>query len=483
MRVGGAGLDGIVAVLTRPRLVELLTNSVMLVVAVCATTALVGVSSALALARVRLPIAGVVTTLCVLPLAMPSYLAAYGWIAAFPGLHGFGAAWLVLSAVTVPLVTLPVLDVLRSSAGDLVDVARTLGHGPVTVFTRVVWPEIRGAVSAGSVLVSLYVLADFGGVSLFRFPVLTTAIKQAYGASFDRNYAAVLAAVLVVVAIALFVLLRSTGRRVSPARGRPGAGARRRAGRATPILLVVVLAAPIVAVMVPLASLLVRVATAETLRPLDVGRLVEAIAGTVALAAGGALLAVILAVPVALLTARYRGRLVAALDTMAALPLAIPGIVVGLGLVFLALAVARDLYQTAGLLVFAYAVLFLPKAISAARTGIERVPRDLDDVAATLGHGRARRLWSITLRLTRPALLLAGLLVAVSAMKELPATLMLRPTGMHTLATELWARTDVSAYGAAAPYALALVVLAAIPSFLLSPAGDDAMKRKSGRRA
>ena len=151
------------------------------------------------------------------------------------------------------------------------------------------------------------------------------------------------------------------------------------------------------------------------------------------------------------------------------MPLAIPGIVVGLGLVYFALRAAPALYQTAGLLAFAYGILFLPKAIGSTRSAIERVPDSLEDVAATLGYGRFARWRLVTLRLSRPGIAMAGIIVAVTAMKELPATLMLRPTGLNTLALELWTTTDVAAYGAAVPYAVALVLVAAVPAVALAP--------------
>ena len=121
------------------------------------------------------------------------------------------------------------------------------------------------------------------------------------------------------------------------------------------------------------------------------------------------------------------------------------------------------------MLAFAYGVLFLPKAIGTIRSSIERVPRELEDVASTLGYPSFRRWWHITARLARPGIVVATLFITVTAMKELPATLMLRPTGINTLAIELWSKTDIAAYGAAVPYAIALVLLAAVPAVMLSP--------------
>jgi iron(III) transport system permease protein len=161
---------------------------------------------------------------------------------------------------------------------------------------------------------------------------------------------------------------------------------------------------------------------------------------------------------------------VRAIESVGYLPLGLPGIVVGLSLVFFSLAVIPALYQTALVLAFAYGVLFMPKAIGAIRSSLGQVPTSLEDVSRTLGYSPSRTWWLVTARIARPGIMAGALLVAVTAMKELPATLLLRPTGTDTLAIELWSRTSASAYGAAAPYAAVLILVAAIPAFLLSGA-------------
>ena len=218
----------------------------------------------------------------------------------------------------------------------------------------------------------------------------------------------------------------------------------------------------------PLLGLLARLLEAQTLRELDVARLLEAVGATVGVAVATALFAVLLALPVAALASRYRGRLVSALESLSYLGHALPGIVVGLSLVFFALAVVPALYQSAVVLVFAYAVLFAPKAISTMRAGLGDVPPRLVAVARTLGASPLRAWWRVTVPLALPSVGIGALLVAIATMKELPATLLLRPTGMSTLATELWNRTVVVEYGAAAPYAAMLVLLAAVPAVILS---------------
>jgi iron(III) transport system permease protein len=126
------------------------------------------------------------------------------------------------------------------------------------------------------------------------------------------------------------------------------------------------------------------------------------------------------------------------------------------------------LYQTLLLLAFSYALLFMAKSVGSIRTGLARVPKNLTEVSSTLGLNRGQTFWRIDFPLAAPSIFSGVLLIFLSAMKELPATLMLRPTGFETLATEMWRYTSISQFSEAAPYALLLVVIAAIPTFLIN---------------
>ena len=473
VRVGSTGIDDAISVLARPRTPLLLVNTIALALSVTATAVAIGLPTAFVLTRSRLKAKAVWMTLAALPLAMPSYLAAYGWLAAIPSINGGVAAWAVLSLVTVPYVTLPVAAALRVSSPGLDDVARTLGRGAWRSFWLGTWPQIRPATLAGALLVCLYSLSEFGAVSLLRFPVLTTAIQQAYGSSFNRNYASVLASVLVLLAL-LVVLAEQLARGRAARQFGSVRGAARRSDIhlgwfAVPAAGLLALV-PLLGVGVPVGALFSRLLSAETVRELDAAEIVSATVNTLTLSIGGALIAVLLALPIGALAARHSGRIVRLIEGAGYLALGLPGIVVGLSLVFFSLAVVPALYQTVFVLAFAYGVLFMPKAIGAIRSSSAQVPVSLEEVARTLGYGRLHTWWLVTARLARPGIMAGALLVAVTAMKELPATILLRPTGVDTLATELWSRTDVSEYGSAAPFAALILLVAAVPAFLLSGA-------------
>jgi iron(III) transport system permease protein len=467
VRTADAGISVLVDTVLRERVLRLASNSVLLAIAVTLSCLVLGAGVAWVLSRLRIPAGRVGLLLTALPLAVPSYLAAYGWLVSVPTLNGFFPSWLVMTAVCTPYVALPVAAALRGASGDLEAVARTLGRTPLQSFREATLPRIRPAAAAGALLVCLYTLSDFGAVSMLRYQTLTWGINSAYGASFDRNQAAILALLLVVLALVVVAGERRSRGTVTapPARPVPLITPRR---AMLPLVATVVLAAPVAGVAIPLTGMLTQLLEAETIRAIDVGRLADAISTTMLLAIGAALVGVALALPIAALAARYRGRLVQAIESVGYLGHALPGIVVGLSLVFFSLAVVPALYQTVVILVFAYAVLFMPKAIGSARSGIEAVPTDLIAVSRSLGLSASQSWWRVTARMALPSIGVGALLVAIAVMKELPATLLLRPTGVSTLAVELWNRTEVVEFGSAAPYAAALVLLAAVPAFLLS---------------
>ncbi len=472
VRVREGGVDAAIDALWRARVLELTLNSVVLAGAVTAACFAIGVPTAWLLTRARLPLRGLWLVLAALPLAIPSYVAAFGWLSTVPTLSGFAGSFLVLATVCTPYVTLPVAAAMRT-AEDLESTARTLGRGPVGAFWAVTWPQVAPAAAAGSLLVALYVLSDFGAVAMMRYEALTWAIHASYSASFDRTRAATYALVLVVLAGSVVLgeraARRRAVRRLAGGATAPGEALSVSLGRGTPFAVLALVAVAGVSVGVPVVAMLRRL-TESTAAGTAWPDLLAALAGTVLLAVAGAVVAMLLALPIGVLAARYRTRASAALESASYLGHALPGIVVGLSLVFFTRAVVPALYQSAVVVAFAYGVLFLPKAVGAIRTATGAVPTGLEDVARTLGTTAAGVWRRVTIPLAWPGVAAGTLLVALTAMKELPATLMLRPTGVETLATALWSRTAVAAYGEAAPYAVALVLVAAVPAFLLSGA-------------
>lgn len=175
-----------------------------------------------------------------------------------------------------------------------------------------------------------------------------------------------------------------------------------------------------------------------------------------------------MALPVALLAIRHRKRAYQLLERSTYLVLAMPGLVIALAFSYFVERYANGfLYQTAPLLILAYAILFFPLALVCVRASLAQAPPELEDVASSLGQHRLAVLARVTLPLIGPGLAAAFCLVFLSAVTELTATLILIPTGVQTLSTQFWAYEQNLAYGQAAPFALAIIVIAAIPSYVL----------------
>jgi len=470
VRTTGAGWQAIADSLFRQRTLDTTLTSLALIALVIIGTLVLAVPSAWLLARTNIPGRAFFLVTAALPLAVPSYVMAYAWIAEFPGMSGLWAAALVMALATYPYVAIPLTAALRSIDAGHEEAARSLGLGPVAVACRVTIPLAWPAAAAGLLLAALYTLSEFGTVAIFRVDAFTRVIYTAYRASFDRTTAAVLALLLVILALVL-VLIEARARGKAQ-RWRVGSGVtrpapRHRLGGAGKVAGLAWLSGVAgLALGVPAWSLTQRLLESRR-TSFNVDELLGAVAGSISSSVLGAALALVLALPIAVLAARYTSRLVKSLEGAAFLGHALPGVVVGLSLVFLTLAVLPGAYQTLLILAFAYAVLFLPKAIGASRSAIAGVPPVLESTARTLGRGPIRAWLTVTGRLAWPGIAAGTLLVVLTAMKELPATLMLRPTGFNTLATELWSRTEIQAFGSAAPYALAMIALASVPAWLM----------------
>jgi len=191
------------------------------------------------------------------------------------------------------------------------------------------------------------------------------------------------------------------------------------------------------------------------------GALLVPAAGSVGVSAIAAATAVAAALPVALLATRTPRPWTRVLERLTYGANALPGVVVALALVFFAARYAGPVYGTLAVLLFAYVVRFLPQALSGARTALGAVNPRLEEAARALGRGPRGAFAAVTVPLAAPGLLAGAAIVFLSTMKELPVTLLLRPIGFDTLATEVWSATSVSSYARAAPAALLLIVASA----------------------
>jgi len=469
-----------------------LQRSLRLGVAVSLSAAVLGTSLAWLTIRTDLPGRRIWQILAPLPLVFPSFVGATALIAGFasgglieellaplgidtlPDIRGFGGAWLVLTLFTYPYVYLPAAARMASLPPSLEESARLLGRSPRVVFATVVLPQVSGAVWAGGLLVFLYTISDFGAVALLGYDTLT---EQIYADRlFNQPRAMGLALVLGGVALIVVITERALDRRrqrIEMVRTRDPLIVP--LGRWSWPSLIFVAAFLGNALLGPVAVLGFWAWRGLTADINSVGLstdLVDLVWPTIHSAQAGlvsALAAIVVVMPVAWLTARYRSRLGGATNSLVVTGFALPGVVTALSLVFWAIdaPIIERWYQTLPLLILAYVLHFGAQATRAAHVAVGAVPQRLGDAAATLGARRTRRFLTVELPLMTPGLFAGAGLVMLSTMKELPATLLLAPIGFDTLATEIWGAGERGSLAQGALASLVLVALSAILTWVV----------------
>lgn len=461
-------LPEIIDLLLRQKTIEVIGTTTLLVITVVLINTLVGTLLANGLFFVKLPLARFLVIPAILPLAIPSYVFTYSWMAIVPSLSGFYASAFILVLTTLPYVVLANLMGLRRIDTGLIEVAQTLGLKRFQIFFRVVLPQTRRNISAGALLTGLYVMSDFGAVSLLNTETLTFSIQNMYKASYDRSAAAVISIILILASILFIVFeekFKGQGKSATIAKTYSVKNLliEKISYKVSTLLFLFVYVA--LAVVVPFYVLISRfIGNPE---PIDFAELFSAAISTITVAGLGALIALLLSIPVAIMSSQSNSRTAQTAERIILISHALPGVVIGLALVSLGSKIG-SLYQTTLLLAFAYSLLFLAKAVASTTASLAQVPSVLKEVAASLGKSNFKVASQVTLPMALPGIGLGVLLVFLTAMKELPATLMLRPTGMETLATQIWSHASINRFNEAAPYALLLVLIAAIPTFLLS---------------
>jgi iron(III) transport system permease protein len=448
----------------------LIVNTIELAVLVCVASAVIGTGTAFLLERFDLPGRRVWAVLVVLPVAIPDFVVGYAWHSIAPAVQGLGGAALVMTLGLYPLVYIPVAAALRRVDRAEEEVARSLGVGPMATFARVTLRQVRPALTGGCLVVCLALLAEYGAFEIVHFHTFTTTIFTELSIG---DLAAASGLSIVLVLIGLLVLAGeaavSTRGRISRAGGQAVRWhARRRLGGARLAAALLALGVVVgVGLGLPLGTLAYWM-TVSHATTLPGASLWAALSHTAAYSAAAALVASVLALPVALLVVRFRSPASVVLERSTFLVQSLPGLVIALALVYFGTHYALRFYQTAPMLVAAYAILFFPLSLICVRASVAQAPRRLEEVGRSLGKPPRTVFLRVTLPLVGPGLAAGFCLVFLSAATELTATLLLVPTGVHTLATQFWAYQNDASYGAAAPYAVVMVALAAAPTYLLT---------------
>ena len=466
LRTAQIGVAELAENLFRARTLELIYNSLSLTLVVCITAMTVGTAQAWLSFRSDLAFRRFFQVVAILPLAMPSYVLAYAWLSVASGINGFIGSWLVLSISTSPYVFLAVSAAFNRHSGSGEEVARTLGRSQLSVARTITWPAIRSSVFGSGLLVALYTLSDFGAVSLMRFDTFTRAIYNAYRASFDRNSAAALALVLVVLTLLLIrIESRSSSLKATKSSSQYRA-MQTKLGKWQAGAQALLFSWFAIGVLIPIVSIIYWTVIGQSQS--NLGEISRAFVNTVGYGFAGGLTVAFVGLAVAILVVRYRSRYSMNVEKTILITHALPGVVVALSFVFLVNQSVPSLYQTSALVLLAYLALFLPNAVAVLKVPISQVPTGIEEVSRTLGNSQFQTLRRAVIPAAAPGILSATAFVGLTVIKELPATLILRPTGIETLATRLWSATSVSAFSAAAPYALLLILVAGIPALFVN---------------
>lgn len=481
--------------LLRERTATIAWNTIRLAAGVSIAAVAISLPLAWLTTRTDLPFRRFWDTIAALPLVISSYVGAVAvigflsprgllqrWLEPLgvdrlPSIYGYLGAWATLTLFTYPYVYLSVRAGLRGLDPSLEEASRGLGRGPLRTFFTCTIPQLRPSIGAGGLLVALYAISDFSVVTLMRYDAFTRTIYTQYRSAFDRTLAAGLG--IIVVLMALVVLIGEARIRNRGAYFRLGSGAQRVArpvklGHWRWLGLGYCATVSILALGVPITTLLYWLFTGSSGEG-ALNDLSESTYNSLKVSSLSAAVAVIASIPIAILAVRYRSRFSLFIERMTYFGYAVPGIVIALTFVYFGARYVNPLYQTLSLMIVAMSIRHLPQGVGATRASLLQVNPRLEEASRSLGRSQLATTVRITLPLIWPGLAAGASLVFLTVMRDIPITLLLRPTGFDTLATEIWTATGIGAYGRAAGPALVAIAICAIPTLFLSMRSDRSL--------
>lgn len=474
------------------RLPELLWNTLSLAVLVAIGSAVLGVSSAWWIARREFPGRKLAMWLMILPLTVPTYVFAHiyttlleedGWLgqlwlrffgdtATLPDLYNIWGVTLILSLAGFSYVFLLARAALSQSTRSLEEAARIQGASGLEVFWRINLPLLRPAIAAALAVVVLHVLSDFGAVSMLRFQTFTLSIYLQMSGRFDYQAAAGLSLVLVVLSLTFLLLERFFRKRQRYYSARQSRPQPLRQATSVEVLLIWLWLGfiALLAFGLPLAWMLSWSWDAWS-QDLIGNEFWGYARNSLLVAAIAASVAVVAAFPVAFYNARQRSTVSHAMLQFSSVGFVLPGPVIALGILSFFLAQLPFLYGGMVALVIALVIRFLPLAVQSQDAALAQLTPSVEQAGRSLGAGPLENLWRVVLPMLRGGLATAWVLVFIDALKELPATLILRPTGFDTLPVRIWIEASEEMLELAAPAALMLVV-GALPVLWIMMRGE-----------
>ena len=471
-----------------------LMRTINLTVMVTLSAAILGTGLAWFTIRTDLPSRRVLKLILPLPLVFPTFVGAAAFIRTLnPGgiannllenigidrtleLHGLFGAWLVLTLFTYPYVYLPVAARLKNLPSSLEESARLLGDSGWATFRKVILPQIASSLFAGSLLVFLYTISDFGAVQLMRYDTLTRAIWTTR----LNNQPVSFALALILLSLAAFAVIVET---LFSRKFRKPDFATQVEVILTPLKKWKSLAVSVSWLIVFLALITPTIALGDwaadgLLREFRGGRplfiefedIIKPTINTAWISMLTAVIAAVIVLPVSYLVAKYRSPIGNTANAVMTSTFAMPGLLIALSMFFWTLRTswaAEHLRGTIVILIFAYLVRFSAQALAPARAAVASIPESMEDASQVLGASKIKRFFSIDLPVVTPGLLAGSGLVLMSTMKELPITLLVAPFEFPTLTTKIFQSFEDAFVAEGGLLALILVLLSAILTWIL----------------
>lgn len=459
------------------RIPKLMWNTLSLAAVVTFFSITIGFSLSWLVVRSDIPAKKYWQWLLALPMVIPSYVGAMCYISIFGPrglvmqiigypiveIYGFFGACFVLTMFTYPYVYLISMAALKKINMNYEEAGLSAGLTYRKIFSKIIIPIMRPAIGAGGILVALYALSDFGTVAMLRYTTFTSAIYFQVG-SFDQNTASILSTVLIAT-ILLFLYVETKTREKQVFYQISGTYRIAKIvslGNWKWLTFLIVAILFLFAVIIPMSVLAYWSAIGISQGALNADFWDYAL-NSFFLSFSAALLCIICSLPIIYLHSRYPTKISSIIEKTAYVGFSLPGVIVAVGIIFIFNKYIPLLYNTVVMAIFAYVIRFLPKAMQAEGAALHLVSPKLDEVARSLGLQPWKVIQKIILPIIFPAILVAGALVFVSTIKELPATLLLRPPGMDTLAIRVWIEASEHYYYQAAPSALLIILISALP--------------------
>tara|TARA_Y100000768_G_scaffold157879_3_gene117836 strand:+ start:756 stop:2396 length:1641 start_codon:yes stop_codon:yes gene_type:complete len=469
-------------------------NTISLILLVVIFSVLISLPLAYLNVRSNLPFAKYLTSISVLPIALPSYVMATtqieiwsknGWVhnflkiffemKTFPSFYGLIGSVFVLSLITYPYVYIGLAAMFRRFDYQMIDASKTLGDNPFQSFYKIIFPLVRPTIVGGSLLVSLYVLSDFGAVSLLRFNTFTIAIFNRMYNSIS-NYGVLEISLLAIIFcfIILFIESRSKNEARHFSNSKLSDNKKADLGFWKWILLPLTLLPLIFGFILPISVLIywIIIGIGEDMGFMDV---IQPTINTLMISSVSAIFITLVCIPL-LITIKKNVRLLSFfVDKVSYIGLSLPGVIVSMSLVFFCINYFDYIYQTFIVLVLGYFISFLPAALGPIKSSMSQIDPKLEDASLTLGASKIKTYLNVVVKLASPGFIYGGVLVFILCLKELPATLILSPIGFQTLATEIWSNASEAFFIKTALASIVLVFIAGIPSYIFM--SNDLSKR------